>query len=112
MFAGDLERAAIARGQETILAMAAAAPDRADGMNDKTRGQFVATGDFGIARDAAAKFAAFGQEFRPRRAMNCAVHAASTKKRGVGGIDDRINTKPSDILDDDFEHKRPASAKG
>src|SRR5262249_35932088 len=104
MFAGDFERPAIARGQKPILIMAAAAPDRADGMNDKTRRQFVTGRDFGIACGAAAKLAAFGQQFRPRRAMDSTIPPAPAKKRGVGRIDDRIDRKPSDILDDDFEH--------
>ena len=104
MFPRDGERAAVAGRRVILLAAGATAPDRAYGVNHKTRGQFVALRDFGIAGSAAAELAAFREEIRPRRAMDRTVDAASAKQRGIGSIDDSIDIKPCDVLNDNFEH--------
>jgi hypothetical protein len=87
----QLQRPAIARRQRLVLAFAAAMPDRSDGMNDMRCGQTIALGDLGIAGRAAAKRAAFGEQLRPGRAMDCAIDAAATEQRGICGVDDGVN---------------------
>ncbi len=55
-----LNGAAIAQRQQRVLAIAAAMPDRADGMDHMTGREPITFGDFGIARRAAMQRVAFG----------------------------------------------------
>ena len=87
----EFERAAIAGRQRFILAVAAAVPDRPDGVNYMLRRESVASGDFGIAGGAAAEAAAFGEQLRPSRAMDRAVDAASAQQRAIRSVDDGVN---------------------
>ncbi len=68
-------------------------------MDHMPRLQTIAAGDLGLAGIAAAERLAFAQQFRPRRAMDGAVHAAAAEQRAVGGIDDGIDLERGDVAD-------------
>jgi hypothetical protein len=76
----EREGAAITRRQRGIFALAAAVPDRADGMNHMRRRQPISGGDFGVAGFAAMEGAAFGEKLRPGRTMDRAIDAATAEQ--------------------------------
>jgi hypothetical protein len=43
-----------------------------------------------------------GKELRPGCTMDCAVHAPAAKQRGIGGIDDNIDVKRSDVAENNL----------
>ena len=88
---GDFERTPVAGGEQRRLVRRPAVPHRARRVNDKLRRQAVAARDFCLPGFAAVQRAAFGQQLRPRRAMNRAVDPAATQERCVGGIDDGVD---------------------
>ena len=65
MLGGERERGAIAGGEQRVLTLVAAAPDRADRVNDVPGLEAVAAGDLGGTGVAAAQRLAFGQELGP-----------------------------------------------
>ena len=79
VLAGDFEAAAVAAGEQRRLAFAAAAPDRADGVDDVPRGQIVAAGQLRVAGRAAAEPPAFLQQPGPGRAVDRPVHPAAAQ---------------------------------
>ena len=95
MALAQFDGAAIARRQRVIFALAAAMPDRADGMNHMPRRQPIPFGDFGVAGLAAIERAAFGQQLGPSRAMDRAIDATAAEQRSVGGVDDGVNAQAS-----------------
>jgi len=100
---GDLQAAAIARGEQRLLVRAAAAPDRADRVDDVAGGEAVAPGDLRLARRAAAERAAFRQKLRPGGPVNGAVDPAAAEQRLVRGINDGVNREPGDVALDDLD---------
>jgi hypothetical protein len=76
----QFDGASIARRQRFIFAVAAAVPDRADGMNHMPCRQPISPGDFGAAGLAAIKRAAFGEKLGPRRAMDRAIDATAAEQ--------------------------------
>ena len=64
-------------------------------MDDMLRRQPIAARDLGRAGLAAAEGAAFGEQFRPGRAMDRAVDAAAAEQAAVGGIDDGVDARAS-----------------
>ena len=97
---------AIARSEQLRLALRAAAPHRADCVYDVLRGKTVALGDPGLPRVAAPKCAAFGEEIRPRRAMNGTVDATAAEQCRVGGVNDGVHVELHDTRLDRFELAR------
>src|SRR5450631_2484980 len=87
----------VARRQRLILALAAAVPDRAHGMDYMPRRQSIAQSDFGVAGLAAVKGAAFGQKLRARGAMDGPVDTAATKQGRIGGVDDGVNAQGRNV---------------
>jgi len=87
----EFDGAAIARRQGLIFALAAAMPDRADGMNHMPRRQPISLGDLGVAGLAAMERAALGQKLRPGRAMDRAIDATTSEQGRVRGVDDGVN---------------------
>ena len=55
--------------------------------------------------------AAFGQQLRPRRAMDRAIDAAPAEQGRVGRVDDGVNAQGCDIGDDGFETCRAELAR-
>ena len=54
----------------------------------------LTTPDVNIAGFAAAQQTTLGQQARPSRTMNGAIHSASTQQRTVGRVDDRVDRLP------------------
>ena len=107
----QFERAAIARRQGLVLALAPAMPDRADGMDHMPRRQTIAPGDFSAAGLAATERAAFGEKLGSGHAMDGAIDATAAEQGGVGGVDDRLNAQARDVGDDDFQPRRADLAR-
>jgi len=99
----QFKRAAIARCQRLIFALASAMPDRADGMNDMPRRQTIRFGDFRAASLAAVEGTAFGQQLESGRAMDRTIHPTTAEQRGVRSVDDRVNAERRNIGDDDLQ---------
>ena len=106
MRGGKVERAAVTARQQSVLARAAAMPDRPDSVDDVFRWQAVATRDLGRPGFATAKRSAFGEQFRSGGAMDRAVNAATAEERFVGRIDDGVDRKRCDVGNADFEPGR------
>lgn len=106
MVSGELQGTGIARSERGSFTVAAAVPDRADGMNHITRGQPVTSGDLGVAGVTAAEDAAFGEQFRTGSTMDRTVDAAAAEQRCIGGVDDRIDGERGDVGDDDLTGRR------
>ena len=91
MLLANLDRAAIAGGEQFVLAMPAAIPDRSNCMNDMAGRQPITFGDLGVAGLAAMKRAAFPEQFRPGCPVDRPINAASTEQRRIGGVDNGID---------------------
>ena len=99
-----IERGAIAACQQRFLVLAAAAPHRADRMDNVPGLEPVPAGDLGAAGVAAAQCFALGQQVRPGRAMNRTVDATTTEQRAIGGIHDGVDVERRDVRYDDVEY--------
>ncbi len=100
--------AAIAGRQQLALAVRAALPDGADGVDHVLAGQVVSPGDLGLAGFAAVQRAALLQQPRAGGAVDGAVHAPAAQQRLVGGVDDGVNLHAGDVISHDFQrHGNP-----
>lgn len=108
----EFERAAIAGGEQPILAGVAAVPDRPDGVNHVSGRQPIAPGDPGVASRAATKRAAFGEQFGTGAAMDGPVDSAAAKQRRIRGVDDGVNAQRGDIGNDNFQPRLADQARG
>ena len=106
MLDDEREAASITIREQVILAVQAVVPDRADGVNDPLGWKLVTACDFGLTGGATAERAAFRQQFRPRRPMNGAVHAATTEQRRVGGIHNCLHVLLRNVTGNDDEAMR------
>ena len=86
----ELERASVAGFKRGLLAVPAAAPHRADGMDDDGRLQPAGSRDLRLACLAAAQGAAFLEHRGTGGAVDRAVDAAATAQAGVGRVDDGV----------------------
>ena len=86
------------------FAVFATVPDRADGVDDVSCFETMAFRHFRLAGAAAVQHAAFGEQIGTCRAMNRSIHAAATKQRGVGGVDDGTDGELGDVGLEDLEH--------
>ena len=91
-------------GQELLLARAAAAPDRPDGVQDVTGGQVTSAGRLHVAGVAPAELAALVENRRPTRAVDRAVDAATAEQRRVGRVHDGVDVLLGDVAEDEFDH--------
>ena len=89
----ELDRPPVAGRQQLRLALAAAVPDRPDGVDDVVDGQPPGAGDLRVARVAAAEPAALLEQLRPGRAVDRAVDAAAPEQARVRGVDDRVGRR-------------------
>ena len=103
---GERKRGAIAGGEQLLLALVAAAPDRTDRMNDVPGLEAIAAGDLGGTGVATAQRLALGQQLRSGGAMDGAVDAAAAEQRRFGGIDDGVDVERRDVGDADLEPRR------
>src|SRR6516164_2524106 len=102
----ERERRAITGREQVVLALAAAAPHRADGVDDVLSFEAIAAGDLGGTGVAAAERATFGEKLGPGGAMDGAVDAAAAEQRSVGSVDDGPDIERGDVRDADFEPRR------
>src|SRR5262249_6425830 len=86
--------------------LAAAAPHRADGVDDVLGFEAIAAGDLGGTGVAAAERAAFGEKLRPGGAMDGPVDAAAAEQWPGGSVDDGPDIERGDVRGADFEPRR------
>src|SRR5918999_1549114 len=96
----------MADGEHVGLALAAAAPDGSDGVEDIPRGRGPGGRRLRLPRPAAAEPLAFLQDLRPAGAVDRAVHAPAAEQRLVGGVDDRVRLNLRDVADLGADHAR------
>jgi hypothetical protein len=70
-------------------------------MDHPARGQIIATGDLGFACLAASQAPALLQKPWPGGTVNRSVHASTAQQGPVGGVDDAVGLKRSDVTFDD-----------
>ncbi len=97
------QRGGVAGGEQILLVAAAAVPDRPDRMDHVPGLEPVALRDLRRAGLAAAERPAFGQQLRPRGAMDRAVDAAAAEQRRVRRVHDGVDGKRRDVGDADVE---------
>jgi hypothetical protein len=113
----ELHRAAIAGGEQIVLAEGTAVPHRPNRVNHVLGLEPIALGNLGVAGLAAVEHPAFGHELRPRRPMDRAIDAAPAEQRRIRGVDDGVNAQRGDVGNDDFQPRladlarRPAQAE-
>src|SRR5882762_1103193 len=78
-------------------------PERADGVDDKTRGQIVSASDFRFTRLATAECPALREKLRSSGAMNGAIDSAAAKQRRIGRVHNCIDIECGDIAADDVD---------
>jgi len=87
----QIERSAVAAGKQGRLILTAAAPDRADRVNNVFCRQVEAGGDFCIAGVSAAESPADLQQIRAGSAVNRPVNSATAEQAAVRSIYDSID---------------------
>ena len=108
----EFKGAAIAGGEQFILARIAAVPDRTDGMDHMLRRQAVSARDPGVTGRTAVERAAFGDQFGAGPAMNSAIDAAPAEQGRIRGVDDGVNAQCRDVGNDDFQPRLADPARG
>jgi hypothetical protein len=112
VFLGEGETLPVAGDELFPLAAGAAVPHGADRVDDIPARQTVALRDLRIARAAAAERAAFGQQFRPRGAVDAPVHSPAAEERFLRGVDDGVHGHGRNIVSYNLQrHSDPASRK-
>ena len=101
-FAAAISQAvAIAAGQQRILALVAALPDRPHGMDHIAGLQLEAGGEPCLAGRAAADPGAGLGQLRPGGAVDGPADAGTRLEMPVGGIDDGVDIEGRDVALDD-----------
>src|SRR5262245_28368271 len=116
---GQLEAGAVAGGERLGLSVLAASPNGTDRVYDVASRQGVTGRDARLAGRAPAEQAAFIEQSGAGGAVDGPVHAAAAEQRGVGGVDDRVDTERRDVAPDELQPighpgivARSASASG
>src|SRR5437660_3940910 len=78
-------------------------PERADGVDDKTRGQIVSASDFRFTRLATAECPALREKLRSSGAMNGAIDSAAAKQRRIGRVHNCIDGECGNIAANDVD---------
>jgi len=97
------KRSTITGREQILLAVPAAIPHRADGVDHVFRRKPISPGDFGITGLASVEHAAFGNKLGPGGPMNGTIHPATAQEGGIRRVDDGVNAQCGDISDDDFQ---------
>jgi len=79
VLAGNGKTGGIATLEQFPLAVIAAIPYRADGVDDVRGGELIALGEFGLAGFAASEQAAFVKKIRTSGTMDCAVDSSTAE---------------------------------
>ena len=103
VFNRDLQRVAITIREDFRFAATTSHPERADGVDDKTRRQIVSASEFRFAGLATAKCLTFRKKLRSRSAMNCTVNSAAAQQGRVGRVDNCVDIEPGDVAVDDVD---------
>ena len=90
---GQLQAAAVGAGQQVILVLGAALPDRPDRVDDVARLERKTGGDARAAGRTAADGRAGRGQFRPRGAVNRATDTAAGRQVLVGRVDNGDNVE-------------------
>ena len=112
MFLAKFHRAAIAGGEQIVLAEGAAVPHRPNRVDHMPGLEPIALGDLGVTRLATVEHSAFGHEVRPRSTVDRAIDAAPAEQRRIRGVDDGVNAQRGDIANNDFQPRLADLARG
>lgn len=104
---GNRKAAPIARRQDVSLAVAAAFPDRADGVNDMTYWwrQVKSWRGNRIARITRSQRCPRLGQTRPRRTVNRPIDTAATQQRLVRRGHDGVDVLAGDVATNNFDHR-------
>ena len=102
-FSAKFDRAAIAGGEQIVLAEGAAVPHRPNRVDHMPGLEPIALGDLGVTGLAAVEHPAFGHQLGPRSTMDRAIDAAPAKQRRIRGVDDGVNAQRGDVGNNDFQ---------
>ena len=91
MLLSQLKARTIAGGEQLRLAVIAAVPDGADGVDDVFAGKRIRAGELCLTGLAAAEPQALREQPRPRRTVDAAVHPAAARQRRLRRIDNGIH---------------------
>ena len=89
--------------QQLVLAVTAAPPHRADGVDHVPRGKLPRAGRLRVSGLAAAEPPALREDRRAARAMDRTVDAAAAEQRGVRRVDDRVDALRGDVAFDEAD---------
>src|SRR5262245_65438126 len=93
----DLERAAVGRLEQLVLAGIAARPDRADRVDHPASREVARRGRLRVACVAASEAPALREDRRAAGTVDRAVDAAAAEERRVRGVHDRVDLLPRDV---------------
>lgn len=88
----------VAGGELFPLAVLTAVPHRTDGVDHIFARQAVRACDLGLAGPAAAQRPALLEQFRPRRPVDAAIHAATAQQGLLGRVDDGVHGHFRDVV--------------
>ena len=112
MLPAELDRSAIARGEQIVFAKVTAVPDRSNRVDHMLGLEPVAPGDFCIAGRTAIQRAALGKQFGSGRPMDRPIDAAPAEQGRIRGVDDGVNAQAGDVGNDDFQPRLADLARG
>ena len=100
----ERKRRPVAGGELLTLSVRAAAPLRADRVDDVPARQRIALRELRVPGRAAAKRFALRQQLRTGGAVDATVHpTAAVRERGVCGVDDGIDLHMCNVVSDDLQ---------
>ena len=104
----ELQAGTVAVREEFIFVMLTSAPDGADSMEDPPGMQSEAWSSLGISGVAPVEFAAGSEKLGTGCPVNSAIDTTAAEQRGVGCIDDGVNSLCCDVslYRDEFCHLR------
>jgi hypothetical protein len=103
MTRAEINRGAIARRQQFVLAMIAAVPHRPDSVDHMLRRKPIGARDLYLTGLAPAEFFTFRAQLGAGRAMDGAVNTTAAKQCAVRRVDDCIERKRRNVGHADFE---------
>ena len=112
MLLAKFHRAAIAGGEQIVLAEGAAVPHRPNCVDHMPGLEPIALGDLGVTSLATVEHSAFGHELRPRSTVDRAIDAAPAEQRRIRRVDDGVNAQACDVGNNDFQPRRADPARG
>ena len=100
----ERERRPVTGGEQLALSVRAAAPARADRVDDVPARQRIPLRELRVPGLAAAERFALSQQLRTGGTVDAAVYpAAAVRERGVCGVDDGIDLHMCNVVSDDLQ---------